>query len=357
MPRHTPTWPQPGGLSALQRSRRYAKSVLNGLGASEGWTDTFVPAGWHDQVGLTGPAVRVSNPLDAEKPYLRRTLMPGLLDALAGNAARRQAAVRLFEVGVVFSHPDEGHPRLVERAGAGGSQTSELPGERELLSAVFALDEDDVTNAVAAWRVVADAFRLADVELVAPATPADVPRGLHPSRCAQIVAGGTVLGTVGEIDPDVATIFGLTQVAGGATSARRLGWLEIDLGLLFDEEAIPRRVASSGSVSRFPSSDIDLALLVDDTHSADAVERVLRTAAGDLLESVALFDVYRGTGVPEGQRSLAYRLRLLRSGPDPDRRRSRRPAPAVHRRGGAVGRRRAALIAVAARSGGGWPDG
>ena len=146
VPRHVPTWPQPGRLNDLQRSRRVLKDVMLGLGASEGWTDTFVSAAAHADLGLTGEAVRVSNPLDAEKPYLRRSLLPGLLSALSYNADRRQGEIRLFEDGVVFSHPSEGHPRLVERAGAGGTETAELPGERELLCAVFARDEDDAAQ-------------------------------------------------------------------------------------------------------------------------------------------------------------------------------------------------------------------
>jgi phenylalanyl-tRNA synthetase beta chain len=109
VPRRTPTWPQPGGLTPLQRNRRLVKDVLCGLGASEGWTDSFVSQAQHDAVGLTGPAVRVSNPLDAEKPFLRRSLLPGLLGALSYNAGRRQGDIRLFEVGVVFSHPTRAH--------------------------------------------------------------------------------------------------------------------------------------------------------------------------------------------------------------------------------------------------------
>ena len=73
---------------------------------------------------------------------------------------------------------------------------------------------------------------------------------------------------------------------------------------------MPRRTTHSASVSRFPSSDIDLALVVDDGHPADAVAETLGGAAGALLESVALFDVYRGPGIAAGQRSLAYRLRF-----------------------------------------------
>ena len=128
---------------------------------------------------------------------------------------------------------------------------------------------------------------------------------------AQGESGGTVtIGSVGEVDPGVAATFGLTRTVGGATSARRIGWLEVDLGLLFDENQVRRRLTVGGAVSRFPSSDIDLAMVVEDRHPADAVADALRAAAGDLLESVHLFDVYRGAGIAEGSRSLAYRLRF-----------------------------------------------
>jgi phenylalanyl-tRNA synthetase beta chain len=315
VPRRVPTWPQPGGLTALQRSRREVKDVLRGLGVSEGWTDTFVSATAHDDVDLIGPAVRVANPLDAEKPFLRRSLLPGLLGALAYNASRRQPDVRLFEVGVVFSHPGAGLARVVERSGAGGTERAELPGERELLSAVFAGDQDDARSAVAAWHVLAAAFRLDGVRLVPPGDGTPPLPGLHPTRSAHLmVRAGTLnevtIGSVGEIDPAVAIRFDLTRITGGDTAARRVGWLEVDLGLLFDETKVPRRITVGGAVSRFPSSDIDLAFVVEDRYPADLVADVLKKSGGELLESVHLFDVYRGTGIDEGSRSLAYRLRF-----------------------------------------------
>jgi len=315
VPRRVPTWPQPGRLTALQRSRREVKDVLRGLGVSEGWTDTFVSANAHDDVDLVGPAVLVANPLDAEKPFLRRSLLPGLLGALAYNASRRQPDVRLFEVGVVFSHPGAGLARVVERSGAGGTERAELPGERELLSAVFAGEEDDARSAVTAWHVLADAFRLDGVRLISPGDGTPPLPGLHPTRSAHLMArAGSLdeitIGAVGEIDPAVAARFDLTRTAAGGTVARRVGWLEVDLGLLFDEEKVPRRITVGGAVSRFPSSDIDLAFVVADRHAADAVANALRIAGGNLLESVHLFDVYRGTGIDDGFRSLAYRLRF-----------------------------------------------
>jgi phenylalanyl-tRNA synthetase beta chain len=119
-----------------------------------------------------------------------------------------------------------------------------------------------------------------------------------------------IIGSVGEVDPDVATTFGLIRTSGSNAGARRIGWLEVDLGLLFDEVRVPRRHVVASAVSRFPSSDIDLAFVVDDRYATDVVADTLRAAAGDLLESVRLFDVYRGTGMPEGARSLAFRLRF-----------------------------------------------
>ena len=82
----------------------------------------------------------------------------------------------------------------------------------------------------------------------------------------------------------------------------------MDLGAL--RSAVPRRPSRLASVSRFPSSDIDLALVVDDAIPAASVQATLRRAGGELLDSVALFDVYRGEGVAPGSRSLAYRLRF-----------------------------------------------
>ncbi len=311
IPRHTPTWPQPGRLTALQRDRRLIKTVLCGVGASEAWTNTFVSEESHLRVGLHGPAVRVSNPLIAEEPYLRRSLMPGLLGALAYNAGRRQGDIRLFEVGVVFSHPDEGFPRVVERSGSGGSHTALLPGERELLGAVFAYQDDDAQTATAAWHIVADAFGVRGVRLVDTDAASGLLPGLHPTRSARLVAGeGRAIGAAGEIDPAVAADFGLTRTAGTRVSPRRVGWLEVDLGLLFDDKVVERRAMVAAAVSRFPSSDVDLALVVEDGIAADVVADALGAAAGDLLESVALFDVYRGPGIGDGKRSLAYRLRF-----------------------------------------------
>ncbi|HVC15572.1 MAG TPA: phenylalanine--tRNA ligase subunit beta [Acidimicrobiales bacterium] len=295
VPRHQPSWPEPGGLTSYQKDRRRLADALCGAGALEAWTPSLVDDADHATMGLAGPAVEVSNPIVKEEAWLRRSMLPGLVRALAWNANRREGGVRLFELGVVFSHPDVAG--RTARGGATGSQTAVLPGERELLSAVFAAEGDDARTAVACWRVLADALRVEPVDVVADSSLT----GLHPTRAARLVTDGRLLGALGEVDPEIAAAFGYD---GG-----RIGWLEVDLALLLDPAAVARRPAEARPFSRFPSSDVDLALVVADAVPGARVEKALRDAGTDLLVSVTLFDVYRGPGVTAGHRSLAYRLR------------------------------------------------
>jgi phenylalanyl-tRNA synthetase beta chain len=300
--RRQPSWPEPGGLTDPQRERRRIREVLVGLGANEAWTSSLVDEDENRRVGLDGPSVAITNPMSADQGFLRRSQMAGLLRALAWNLDRRQGSIRLFEVGVVFAPPGPGRT-VTERAGPGGAQQAMLPDERELLSAIFAADGDDAATAVAALGALVEELGLAEVRVRAP-EPAEGQAGLHPTRSANVVAGadGVVVGTVGEVDPAVVADFG--------AGPRRVGWLEVDLGLVGDRSVMPRRSERSRPISRYPSSDVDLALVVDDAVPADALADVLRRAGGELLESVTLFDVYRGPGVAPGRRSLGLRLRF-----------------------------------------------
>ncbi len=300
LPRTQPAWASPGGLNDHQRDRRTVADVMVGLGATEAWTPSIVDAGGHLDAGFGPGGITVANPLASDERVLRRSMLPGLLRAVARNTDRREGEVRLFEIGTVFPQPP------------GGSGPVD---EREMVAAVFALEADDARTATSAWRVLETALRLEGMKLRPPAdAEGERPRGvvgLHPTRLASLVtAGGTVVGTVGEIDPAVLERFGLVGEGTASAERRRIGWLEADLGLLLDPAVVARRSDQARPVSRFPSSDIDLAFVTDDAVPADAVADVLATAAGALLESVELFDVYRGPSLPPASRSLAFRLRL-----------------------------------------------
>ena len=302
--RGAPSWPQPGRLTHHQRDRRLLRDVLSGLGATEAWTETFVTPADQEASGVEPPWIEVTNPLVESERFLRSSMLPGLIRALAHNAERRQGDLRLFEVGSVFFRGAD-----PESAGADDAAAFDQP---ERLSAVFAHGTDDAWATVAAWRTIADALGLAQWELGDAGHAGSVGRVLHPYRSASIVAPGqgalgTVVGVVGEVDPGVVGGLGLLGTDG---RPRRVGWLDLDIGLLLDRQRVPRRSEEARPVSRYPSSDFDLAFVVPDEVPAGSVERTLRAAGGELLESVELFDVYRGPSLTAGARSLAYRLRF-----------------------------------------------
>jgi phenylalanyl-tRNA synthetase beta chain len=283
--RSVPTSAHTGRLSDRQLERRRLRSLLVGRGLSEAMPLPFLAPGDLERCGLPGDGIEIANPLVKEESVLRTSLLPGLVKALGTNAARRNTGVGLWEVGHVFRRRDGGD------AGP-GAWGDTLPDEREMLG--VALGGRDAAEAVHEWRAVAEVLGLAGVEVENGAVP-----GLHPTRSARLVGpAGEPVGAVGEIDPGVLEAHGIGE---------RVGWLEVDL----DRAAgLPHRKRVYRPVSIYPSSDIDLAFEVDDAVPASAIESTLWAAAGDNLAAARLFDVYRGPGIPEGRRSLAYSLRL-----------------------------------------------
>lgn len=265
-----------GGLDAYQRERRRVREVLAGAGLSEAWTNSMVAPDDLRRAGLGDRAVEVENPLAQEESVLRTSMLPGLLKAVLLNQSHRNPSVALFEIGHVFLPPNDGDGR---------------PEEPELLA--VALAGKDAPEAKRVWNTLSDVLGIDQVALRGGPSP-----GLHPTRSAHVSAGDLSLGVIGEVDPDVLTAHGIDG---------RVAWLEVDLGRLLREA--PRQPRAFRPVSRFPSADIDLAFEVPDGVAADAVERALR-GASDLIESVRLFDVYRGNQLGGGARSLAFTVRF-----------------------------------------------
>jgi phenylalanyl-tRNA synthetase beta chain len=266
-----------GLLTQRQHERRRLRATLVGRGLSEAMPMPFLAPGELARCGLPDTGITIANPLVAEQSVLRTSLLPGLVGAVAYNWSHRNHGVRLFEIGHTFNRPS--------------SADAELPDEREELGAVLA--GLDATEAVLLWRVVADVLGFEGVEI----ENAELP-GLHPTRAARLRCGALEVGRLGEIDPAVLDAYGIGE---------RVAWLEVDLDALL---AQPHDERTYRPFSLYPSSDIDLAFEVDDAVPATAVEDAIRGAAGDLLWSVRLFDVFRGEAVAEGRRSLAYTLRL-----------------------------------------------
>ena len=272
VPRSTLT----GHLTPYQLDRRTVRSTMAGLGLDEVMPVPFLAPGDLEAAGLPADGVMLVNPLVAEESVMRASLRPGILRTLAYNASHRMTGLGVFEAGHVYRPPAEPQP---------------LPDEREHLA--VALAGREAGEAVSVWSALADALAARDYALVAESAP-----GLHPSRTARIEVGGVSVGNVGEVDPGVLEAFEVPE---------RVAWLEVDLDTLL---ALPHGDKPYGRVSRYPSSDIDLAFAVDEGTPAAAVDACLREAGGDLLVDLSLFDVFRGDVVGEGRRSLAFTLRL-----------------------------------------------
>ncbi len=277
--RRVSTSPHVGGLSPYQHNRRAIEDLLTGLGLTEAWTSPLLSPGDLERAGLPEDAVMLTNPLLREESKLRTSFLPGLLKAVAFNLTRRNQGVRFFEVGRSFGLPSEG---------------ALLPDEREYLAVALANEDDDARSASRLWSAVIDGMKLRGTSLQ-PLTL----DGLHPTRTAAIHGpDNQLIGHVGEVDPTVCGRFEIN---------RRVGWLQLDLAAAL---ALVEESPQMKPVSRYPAAEFDLAFIVDNAVSAAAVEDTLRASAGDILESVKLFDVFRGAQSNEGARSLAYALRV-----------------------------------------------
>ena len=292
--RTVPTGNEAGGLSGYQKDRRLVREVLVGAGCNETQPMPFVAPGALAAVGLPEDGITLSNPVDDSESVLRTSLLPGQLAAVAYNQRHFNGDVRLFEIGHVYL-PGEREGQLPPSEREFGSDADSggvaLPDEREFLG--VALSGEEAPAAVAVLDLLAEALALPAVELREASPP-----GLHPTRSAAVAVAGRPRGVVGEVDPGVLEVCGV---------AGRVAWLQLDLSGVLNGPRTRRRYRP---VSKYPPSEIDLAFAVPEEVAAVQVERALRASAGALLARIELFDVYRGAGVADGSRGLAYRLRF-----------------------------------------------
>jgi len=273
--KHVPKSTVHGHLTGMQQRRRELRRVLVGLGLDEVMPMPFLAPDDLGAVGLDGADhLRIANPLVAEESVLRTSLRPGLLRTVRYNQSHRAQRIMLFETGHVYP-PGKGT----------------LPDEAEHLGVVIA--GGDAAAALAVWSAVSDALSVG-----AQLDQSRVPAGLHPTRSATLARGKREIGRVGEVDPEVLDRLGIEG---------RVAILELDLSVLLNELPKPQQARM---INRLPSSDLDLAFVLPDAVPAVDLHRALRQATGKRLVSLELFDAYRGAGVAEGSRSLAFRLRL-----------------------------------------------
>ncbi|MGY1706468.1 phenylalanine--tRNA ligase subunit beta [Geodermatophilus sp. SYSU D00697] len=316
VPSVLPTAPPGRGLTETQRRRRAIGRSLAEAGYVEAPSYPFVGTAVLDALGLAEDDPRrevvvVRNPLSEEEPALRTTLLPGLLAALARNLSRGQRDLALFEHGAVFPGG--------ERSAAPLPGVDRRPDDETLAALLAAVPAQPWHVGVAlagnreprGWwgpgrpAVWADAVEAARRVAAAAGVELTVRAGerapWHPGRCAELLVGDRdngyrTVGHAGELHPRVCAALDLPA---------RTAVMELDVDAL-----PPAPVPVGPRVSTFPPVLVDVALVVRDDVAAAEVDAALRAGAGELLESLRLFDVYSGPPVPAGSRSLAYALTL-----------------------------------------------
>jgi phenylalanyl-tRNA synthetase beta chain len=317
LPSALPVAPAGRGLSGRQELLRRASRAIAAAGYVEVLSYPFVAPGVHDAFGLAGDdprrnAPRLVNPISEDEPELRTSLLPGLLATAMRNIGRGNRDLAIVEIGVVFlSRPDSTGPAPlpgVDRRPTDAeiaALDATLPEQPRHLAVMLCGEFDphgwwgpgrpaDWADAIEAAQVVA---RTAQVEF--ETRRADL-APWHPGRCAALVLDGQVIGHAGELHPRVVAAMGLPE---------RTCAMELDLDAL----PVPGP-APAVEISSYPPVLLDVALVVGTDVPASEVEGTLREAAGPLLESIRLFDVYVDADrVGAGRRSLAFALRFRAS--------------------------------------------
>ena len=272
-----------GGYSPEMKLEAKAGTLCRGLGYSEIITYSFVSPSIFDQIRIPADsplrnAMRIQNPLGEDTSIMRTIALPSMMDILSRNNAYHNKAVKLYEIAKIYL-PVEGQklpeePKMLLLGTYGANETFfTLKGELEAVFAGLRLKK-------ASYTAVKD-------------NPS-----YHPGRCAKVSIDGMDVGFLGQVHPLVAKNYG------------------IDVDVYCSEISFTKLLqcqlpdATYTPLPKYPSVTRDLSLICDESITVAQVETTITAAAGKLLRGVRLFDIYRGVGVPEGKKSMAFSLEL-----------------------------------------------
>jgi len=272
-----------GGYSPEMKLEAKAGTLCRGLGYSEIITYSFVSPTIFDQIRLSADsplrnAMKIQNPLGEDTSIMRTIALPSMLEILGRNSAYHNKSVKLYELAKVYlptegsALPQEPKKLLLGTYGSGETFFT-LKGELEAIFAGLRLKK-------ASYRAMKD-------------NPS-----YHPGRCAQVSIDGIDVGVLGQVHPVVAKNYGIdAEVYCAEINFTTLLSLQLP-----DATYVP--------LPKYPSVSRDLALVCAEEVTVAQVEEVISASAGKLLRGIRLFDIYRGTGIPEGKKSMAFSLEL-----------------------------------------------
>ena len=272
-----------GGYSPYMLAESKAGALCRSLGYSEIITYSFVSPAIFDQIRLPGDsklrdALRIQNPLGEDTSIMRTIALPSMLDILSRNYAYHNKAAKLYELAKIYL-PTEGEvlpaePKMLVLGTYGANETFfTLKGELEAILTGLRMPK-------ASYTAVKD-------------NPS-----YHPGRCAMVSINGVELGYMGQVHPLVCKNYGMDA---------EVYCVEIDFSKLFTLQ-LPDPTYTP--LPKYPTVSRDLAIVCDEAVTVAEAENVITAAAGKLLRGIRLFDIYRGVGVPDGKKSMAFSLEL-----------------------------------------------
>ena len=272
------------GFSPVQKAENAVGALCRAAGYSEIITYSFISPTYYDKINLPADSplrnsMKILNPLGEDTSIMRTTTLPSMLEILSRNDHYRNKAVRLYELGRTYFAKNDG---------------SGMADEPKVLSLGAYGDGCDFFTMKGSVETVLEGLRISDVRWEAETGNPSY----HPGRCAKVYAGDTLLGVVGQIHPSVAEHY------------------DVDCELYAAELSFDALFASMGGrpvyqpLPKFPAVTRDIAVVCDKDVTVGALEACIRQGAKGLLKDVSLFDIYTGTGVPEGKKSVAFNLTL-----------------------------------------------
>lgn len=273
----TSTW---GALTNGQRIEKAAKEELLASGVDEILTYSFVSKKDLDRIHLPENSylrkqVELINPLGEEFSVMRSSLIPNVLEVLSRNFNRKNQSVRIFEMGSVFL------PR-----------ENNLPIERKMLTVGVYGEHEDFFTLKGVIESLLDGINVQNYyfekETNAPT--------YHKGRCANIFVGEHLIGTVGELHPLVQEEYNI---------GTRTFIADLDFNIIMQLVVEDKRFSP---IPKYPAVERDMAILVKDEVTSMQIENLVKASGGSILESVRMFDMYKGKQIPEGHKSVAYAL-------------------------------------------------
>ena len=254
---------------------------MRALGYDEIITYSFISPTYYDKIRMPKDSplrnsLKILNPLGEDTSIMRTTILPSMLEIVARNLSYRNKSARLYELGKIYLPREDGlaEPKYLSLGAYGdGADFFSFKGSIETL-----LHE----------------LRISDVKYVACTDNASY----HPGRCACVYAGDTLLGVFGQIHPLVAANYGVDTEIYAA---------ELSFEAMYEKRG---DIPVYQPLPKFPAVTRDIAVVCDETVTVGALEESIRRGAKGLLKEVSLFDIYRGPGIADGKKSVAFNLVL-----------------------------------------------